>query len=91
MPWAARVFHPYIKHVPVLILLVAVGILLLASLGILTFRRVGTYSSEKYAYRYLGIVSTACSFLYPLTLLTTRLARLVAAALGSTGTRKKRL
>ena len=82
MPWAARVFHPYIKHVPVLILLVAVGILLLASLGILTFRRVGTYSSEKYAYRYLGIVSTACSFLYPLTLLTTRLARLVAAAFG---------
>ena len=82
MPWAARVFHPYIKHVPVLILLVAVGILLLASLGILTFRRVGTYSSEKYAYRYLEIVSTACSFLYPLTLLTTRLARLVAAAFG---------
>ena len=38
---------------------------------------------EKYAYRYLGIwYSTACSFLYPLTLLTTRLARLVAAAFG---------
>ena len=82
MPWAARAFRPYIKHVPVLVLLVAVGILLLASLGILTFRRVGTYSSEKYAYRYLGIVSTACSLLYPLTLFTTRLARLVAAAFG---------
>ena len=39
VPWATETFHPYIKHLAALILVLALVIILLASLGILTFRR----------------------------------------------------
>ena len=44
------------KIMAALILVLALVIILLASLGILTFRRIGTYHPEKYAYRYMKIV-----------------------------------
>ena len=47
VPWATETFHPYIKHLAALILVLALVIILLASLGILTFRRIGTYHPEK--------------------------------------------
>ena len=46
VPWATETFHPYIKHLAALILVLALVIILLASLGILTFRRIGTYHGE---------------------------------------------
>ena len=56
VPWATETFHPYIKHLAALILVLALVIILLASLGILTLRRIGTYHPEKYAPRYMKIV-----------------------------------
>ncbi|WP_373214882.1 hemolysin family protein [Ruminococcus sp. 5_1_39BFAA] len=82
VPWAANAFHPYIKHVPALILVLALGVVLLAALGILTFRRIGTYHSEKYAYRYLGAVSFFTNILYPLTVFITLIAKLAARPFG---------
>ena len=56
VPWVTKTFHPYIKHLAAVILVLALVVILLASLGILTFRRIGAYHPEKYAYRYLGVV-----------------------------------
>lgn len=82
VPWATSAFHPYIKHLPALILVMALGVVLLASLGILTFRRIGTYHSEKYAYRYLGVVNLFTNILYPLTVFITVIAKLAAKPFG---------
>ena len=57
VPWAVREFHPYIKHIPAMLLVLIPGVILLAALGILTFRRIGSFSPERFAYRWLGIVS----------------------------------
>lgn len=82
VPWAANAFQPYIKHFPALILVLALGVILLAGLGILTFRRVGTYHPEKYAYRYLGVVSFFSNLIYPLTVFVTFIAKLAARPFG---------
>lgn len=82
VPWAAYAFHPYIKHFAALVLVLALGVVLLAALGILTFRRVGTYYPEKYAYRYLGVVHGVASLLYPLTVFITMIAKLAARPFG---------
>ena len=54
----------------------------MASLGILTFRRVGTCYPEKYAYRYLGVVNLFSNILYPLTIFITLIAKLAAKPFG---------
>ena len=78
VPWATETFHPYIKHLAALILVLALVIILLASLGILTFRRIGTYHPEKYAYRYMKIVGFFTRILYPFTMCVTFIAKLAA-------------
>ena len=82
VPWATNAFHRYIKHLPALILVLALGVVLMASLGILTFRRVGTCYPEKYAYRYLGVVNLFSNILYPLTIFITLIAKLAAKPFG---------
>lgn len=82
VPWAVEVFHPYIKHIPALVLVTALCVILLAGLGILTFRRIGTYHPEKYAYRYLRIVNLFVVILYPITLFITWIARIAAVPFG---------
>ena len=82
VPWAADVFDPYIKHTPALILVLAVCVILLAGLGILTFRRVGTYYPEKYAYRYLKLIQFWVKVLSPFTTFITWIARLAAVPFG---------
>lgn len=82
VPWAVNAFHPYIKHLPALILVMALCVILLASLGILSFRRVGTYHPEKYAYRYLKVVELFTAVLYPLTMFITWISRLAAKPFG---------
>ena len=82
VPWVVDAFHPYIKHTPALVLVLAVGVILLAGLGILTFRRVGTYHPEKYAYRYLKLVDFWVKILSPFTVFITWLARLAAVPFG---------
>ena len=82
VPWVVDVFHPYIKHTPALVLVLAVGVILLAGLGILTFRRVGTYHPEKYAYRYLKLVNFWVMVLSPVTVFITWIARLAAIPFG---------
>ena len=82
VPWVVDVFHPYIKHTPALVLVLAVGVILLAGLGILTFRRVGTYHPEKYAYRYLKLVNFWVRVLSPVTMFITWIARFAAVPFG---------
>ena len=82
VPWVVDVFHPYIKHTPALVLVLAVGVILLAGLGILTFRRVGTYHPETYAYRYLKLVNFWVMVLSPVTVFITWIARLAALPFG---------
>ena len=82
VPWVVDVFHPYIKHTPALVLVLAVGVILLAGLGILTFRRVGTYHPETYAYRYLKLVNFWVMVLSPVTVFITWIARLAAVPFG---------
>ena len=82
VPWVVDAFHPYIKHTPALVLVLAVGVILLAGLGILTFRRVGTYHPEKYAYRYLKLVNFWVMVLNPVTVFITWIARLAAVPFG---------
>ena len=82
VPWVVDAFHPYIKHTPALVLVLAVGVILLAGLGILTFRRVGTYHPVKYAYRYLKLVNFWVMVLNPVTVFITWIARLAAVPFG---------
>jgi putative hemolysin len=82
VPFAVREFSPYIKYLPALILVLAAGVILLASLGILTFRRIGRFYPEKYAYRYLRVVYGFSRLLYPLTMMITLLAKLAARPFG---------
>ena len=82
VPWATETFHPYIKHLAALILVLALVIILLASLGILTFRRIGTYHPEKYAYRYMKIVGFFTRIRYPFTMCVTFIAKLAARPFG---------
>ena len=84
VPWATETFHPYIKHLAALILVLALVIILLASLGILTFRRIGTYHPEKYAYRYMKVVGTFTRILCPFTMCVTFIAKLAARPFGVT-------
>ena len=57
-------------------------VILLAGLGILTFRRVGTYYPEKYAYRYLKLIQFWVKVLSPFTTFITWIARLAAVPFG---------
>ena len=82
VPWVTKTFHPYIKHLAAVILVLALVVILLASLGILTFRRIGTYHPEKYAYRYLGVVGFFTRILYPFTMCVTFIAKLAARPFG---------
>lgn len=82
VPWAVHASHPYIEHIPALLLITALCVILLAGLGILTFRRIGTYHPEKYAYRYLKVVNFFVKLLYPLTMFVTWIARLASIPFG---------
>lgn len=82
VPWATNVLGDYILYLPALVLVMALGAILFASLGILTFRRIGGFQPEKYAYRYLSIVSAVVTVLYPVTIVITWIAKLAACLFG---------
>ena len=82
VPWFIRVSRHYIKHLPAVIIILFLCIFLLASFGILTFRRIGTYQPEKFAFRYVKTVYAIVSFLYPLTFLSTWAAKITALPFG---------
>lgn len=82
VPWIIRLSRHYIDHLPAMILVLVFCILVLASFGILTFRRIGTYCPEKFAYRYVGLVNSIVTILYPLTMFITWIAKLTAVPFG---------
>lgn len=82
VPWAVKVFYPYIKHIPALVLVTALCVILLAGLDVLTFRRIGTYYPERYAYRYLKVINFFVTLLYPFTVFITWIARAAAVPFG---------
>ena len=59
-----------------------VGLGLLSSLGILTFRRVGTFHPDRFAFRYANYVYRLSRFLSPLTGMVTVAARAAAIPFG---------
>ena len=89
IPWLTRISHRYIDDLPALILLFALSVIILASFGILTFRRIGAYRSQKFAYRYVNFVYRMVMILYPLTFFVTWISRLAASLFGiATGDRQ---
>ena len=57
VPLLARISHRYIDQFPALVLISILCVVLLASFGILMFRRIGDYRSRQYAFRYVRLVS----------------------------------
>lgn len=82
VPMLAQIFRRYIAHLPALILISVFCVVILASFGILMFRRIGNYRSRQYAFRYIGLVNLVIRFLWPLTTLITWLARMTAGIFG---------
>lgn len=82
VPWVIRLSRHYINHLPAAALVLFFFVILLASFGILTFRRVGTYCPEKFAFRYVGIVNAIVTVLYPLTMFVTWIAKMSAVPFG---------
>ena len=60
----------------------ALCVIFLAAIGILAFRRVGTYHPEAYAYKYLNLVHFWMNLLKPFTVSVTWIARLAAVPFG---------
>lgn len=82
VPMLARMSHRYIDQFPALVLISVLCVMILASFGILMFRRIGSYRSQRYAFRYIGLVNAVVTVLWPLTLLVTALARMTAVIFG---------
>ena len=89
VPWLTRISYRYIEHLPALILISAVCVVVFASLGILTFRRIGTYRPEKYACRYVKFVYQVVKILYPFTAFITWIARMAASIFGVSTSEKQ--
>lgn len=88
LPGIIRASRRYIEYLPAYILVLVLSIVLVASFGILLFRRLGTYDPEKFAYRYVKIVNFFASILYPFTMLCTWLAGVAAVPFGVSLDRK---
>lgn len=82
VPGIIRLSRHYIDRLPAMALVLVFCVLLLASFGILTFRRVGTYCPEKFAFRYVGLINSIVTLLYPLTVFITWIAKLTAIPFG---------
>ena len=82
VPWAMKTFYPYIQHWIALIFVTVISIIILAAFGILTFIRIGTCHSQKYALRYVKMVHSMSRCLYPVTCMITWTARVAAIPFG---------
>ena len=82
VPWAASALSGSIRHTPAVLLVIVIGVVVIAGLGILTFRRVGTCRPQKFAMRYLKIVRFFIRILTPLTILITWFSRVAALVFG---------
>ena len=82
VPMLAKMSRGYIDHFPALLLISVLCVMILASFGILMFRRIGNYRSLRYAFRYIRLVNAVVTVLWPLTVLITSLARMTAVLFG---------
>lgn len=82
VPWVTYASRRYIEHLPALILVTAFCVILVAAFGILTFRRVGTYYPEKFAFRYIKLVHFFVTILFPFTEFITWIAKITAVPFG---------
>ncbi len=82
VPMLAKMSRGYIDHFPALLLISVLCVMILASFGILMFRRIGSYRSLRYAFRYIRLVNAVVTALWPLTVLITSLARMTAVLFG---------
>lgn len=82
----AQCFKPYIPETAAYLLVIILSATLLASLGILAFRRIGTAYPEKTAFVFLNTVWFFVTVFKPLVFLATELAVIVSRLCGiSTG------
>nr|WP_297883850.1 hemolysin family protein [uncultured Blautia sp.] len=82
VPMLAKMSRGYIDRFPALLLISVLCVMILASFGILMFRRIGNYRSLRYAFRYIRLVNAVVTVLWPLTVLITSLARMTAVLFG---------
>lgn len=82
VPMLAKMSRGYIDHFPALLLISVLCVMILASFGILMFRRIGSYRSLRYAFRYIRLVNAVVTALWPLTVLITSLAKMTAVLFG---------
>lgn len=73
-------YFPF-RWITVLVILLVTSVVL-AGLGIVAFRRVGTYAPEAVAYRFVGIVWKMIRLFAPITFLVTWIGRLAAMPFG---------
>ncbi len=81
IPWLLEITG-FKKHLWLLIPAVLLIILLISTFGILSFQRIGTFRPEKFAFRYIGIVSSVTKVLYPILFLMEQGARIAALLSG---------
>ncbi|MBR2528181.1 MAG: HlyC/CorC family transporter [Blautia sp.] len=82
LPYLFLHFPRFKEHFLALGILLVISLILLSSLGIVTFRRIGTYQSERFAFRYVNIVYYFCRFFSPFTLAIGLMARMAARPFG---------
>ena len=82
LPFAAELVRPYISHWIAVIVGFLLLVILMAAFGILTFRRIGTYNSEDFAYRHVKTVHFFVMIFYPVTAFITWGARVACLPFG---------
>ena len=79
---AGKLQNTAIPVFPFLMVLVIAAFVLVSTLVILSFRRVGTYQSEKFAFHHVNVVHCISMILYPLTRAAAWLSRAAAIPFG---------
>ena len=82
IPFAAGLIEPYIEHWIATVVGFILVVILMAAFGILTFRRIGTYNAESFAYRYVKIIHFFSTVLAPVTAFVTWAARVASLPFG---------
>lgn len=82
IPFVADILEPYIEHWIAMVIGFIIIMIVMAAFGILTFRRIGTYNAETFAYRYVKIIHFVTTVFAPLTLFVSWAARFASIPFG---------
>lgn len=82
IPFVEKILNSYLNHWLGTVLIVSIIVLLLWAFGILTFRRIGTYNAETFAYRYIKVIHAFTTVLAPVTAFVSWVARAASIPFG---------